>query len=99
MSDELWCVHVLGPDEVLACHDRESAIRNAMHLNLSLYPLHIKHAADRHFPASWAIPAVWPHSPEGHAEDLAKRDAEDPRWTGTNDDLAPLAATIFAKEA
>lgn len=94
---DLWCVHVLGPDDVLACKDREAAVRNAMHLNLSTYPLHIEHANDRHMPVAWAVPAIWPHSPESHAEDLAERDAEDARWSGPNNDLAALAADVFTR--
>lgn len=94
---ELWCVHVLGPDDVLACTDRAAAVRNAMHLNLATYPLHIQHAADRHYPVAWAVPAPWPHTAQGHAEDLADRDAEDPRWSGPNPDLLPLAVDVFTR--
>jgi hypothetical protein len=87
-DDTLWCVNVLGPDDVHACRDRAEAFRFALWLNLSYLRLY----EDPHplAPVVQAIVAPWPHSPESHAKDLVLRDLEERRWAA--DPKAALVA-------
>ena len=79
MSEILWCCHVRGPDDVYAAPDYETALKWADMTN----------AINRRgrggkieSPASYddcllkAVPALWPWSPESHAEGLPKSIAE-----------------------
>lgn len=68
-TETLWCMHVLGPDDVHAAPSKEAAQR----------------ACDRyyaHFGDQYPdvllrfVVAEWPHSPESHAEDLKRWDTE-----------------------
>jgi len=62
----LWCVHILGPDDVLAAPSHEAASIHARELNKSL---HSRLQAPNDI-LCFAYPAPWPHSPEAHAEAL-----------------------------
>lgn len=76
MADILWCCHIRGPDDVHAAPDYDTALAWC----------DIVHSTNWRFrrgnkpilPTSWddclvkAAPAIWPHSPESHAEDLPK---------------------------
>ena len=76
-SDILWCCHVRGPDEVHAAPDYETALVWSDILNALNWEAPRAKAASQS-PASFqdclikAVPAIWPHSAESHAEDLPK---------------------------
>lgn len=61
-----WCVHILGPDDVIAAPTHEAAVERAHELNISIH--------DRdHEPNDllcFAYAAPWPHDKESHAENL-----------------------------
>lgn len=64
----LWCVHILGPDDVLAAPYHEAAVVHARELNKAVHrrqgPEDVKDIL------CFAYAAPWPHDPEGHAEDV-----------------------------
>ena len=60
----LWCVHVLGPDDVHAAPSHEAAAVHARELNKAL---HRKPDAPNDV-LCFAYAAPWPHSQEAHAE-------------------------------
>lgn len=64
----LWCVHVLGPDDVYAapCHD--AAVVRAREMNKSLHG----RAGSPDDVLCFAYAAPWPHSREAHSEDVTK---------------------------
>lgn len=62
----LWCVHVLGPDDVLAAPSYAAASAHARALNAAL---HGKEGAPDDI-LCFGYAAPWPHSPESHAEDV-----------------------------
>ena len=89
---ELWAVHVQGPDYVLACATKADAFRNAMWMN---HPLNTQEG--KWTPRSRVVPILWDEQAIGgaasHAEDLAAREAVDPRWT-VGQPLADVAAEM-----
>lgn len=58
----LWCVNIIGPDDVIAAPNFKVA-------NLWAWRFNEREKED---PAVYAALAIWPHSPESHAEFLAK---------------------------
>lgn len=62
MNEELWCLHLQGPDDVHAAPSREAAEHVAAKINRAFAAHDIQPSA---------VAARWPHSPESHAEDLA----------------------------
>ena len=64
----LWCVHVLGSDDLFAKATHAEAVENAAALNRAIH--------GRDDPPGdilcFAYAAPWPHSPESHAEDMRK---------------------------
>lgn len=62
----MWCVHILGPDDVMAapCHD--AAFVHARELNKAVHGR--PNSPDDVL--CFAYPAPWPHSAEAHAESL-----------------------------
>ncbi|KGM50681.1 hypothetical protein [Pseudooceanicola atlanticus] len=69
----LWCVHVLGPDDVHAVPSHDAAVIGARELNKAI---HGKAEAPEDI-LCFAYAAPWPHSAEAHAEDL-KREGDAP---------------------
>jgi hypothetical protein len=62
----LWCVHVLGSDDVMAAPSHSAAATHAHELNKALF-------ARRSTPTDvlcFAYAAPWPHSREAHADDV-----------------------------
>lgn len=60
----LWCVHVLGPDDVYAAPSHEAAAIYAREMNKTMH-------APQNMPTDvlcFAYAAPWPHSAEAHAE-------------------------------
>ncbi len=73
----LWCCHIRGPDDVIACSDYESALKMSDELNA------VSHRVNAQFPEHervWyaAAPALWPHSATAHTEDLERQRKERP---------------------
>ena len=62
----LWCVHILGPDDVLAAPTHEAAVVRAKELNQAV---HRKvNAPDDILCFAYAAP--WPHDAQSHADNL-----------------------------
>lgn len=59
-----WCVHILGPDDVLAAPSHEAAVVHARELNKSIQ----KKYAGPNDVLCFAYAAPWPHDKEAHAE-------------------------------
>jgi hypothetical protein len=74
----LWCCHVIGPDDVTACESKEAAQKMADETNAFLAVEDAKHVDDPHWPLVTAVATIWPHSPESHQADLAKKAAPQP---------------------
>jgi hypothetical protein len=64
-----WCVHVLGPDDVIAAPSHDAAVVRARTMNQELHG----RARDVGDVLCFAYAAPWPHSAEDHAMDLAKQ--------------------------
>ncbi len=67
---ELWCLHVLGPDDVHPAPSKEEAERAAAFMTKyyqDWMETRGEHPMDPHISFE---AAPWPHSPESHAEDL-----------------------------
>ena len=62
----LWCVHVLGPDDVLAAPSHEAAAVHAHGINKAVFG-RIGTPDDV---LCFAYAAPWPHSRESHAESV-----------------------------
>lgn len=62
----LWCVHVIGPDDVCAAPSHDAAVAHAHELNKKLHGR--KGTPDDILCFAYAAP--WPHSPESHVEAL-----------------------------
>lgn len=62
----LWCVHVLGPDDVMAAPSHDAAVTHAHEVNKAVFGRITK--ADDVLCFAYAAP--WPHSKEAHAADL-----------------------------
>ncbi len=64
----LWCVHILGSDEVLAAPCHEAAEVRARILNRSAHD----HARSNEFAdiLCFAYAAPWPYDKESHAENV-----------------------------
>jgi hypothetical protein len=60
----LWCVHILGPDDVIAAPSHDAAAVHARELNKTL---HSRVGAPEDV-LCFAYAAPWPHSPEDHAD-------------------------------
>lgn len=72
-KDELWCVHVIGPDDVYACRSKAHAVLMAEDINAKLRQWAGQHpdvAVDPNIPQISAVVAAWPHSASEHAKGL-----------------------------
>lgn len=76
MTTELWCVHMLGMDDVIAQRDLASARRYAHTINASLLEREKTRPLHPLDPNVWATPTLWPHDAASHAADLARQDDE-----------------------
>lgn len=63
----LWCVHILGMDDVHAAPSHLAAATHANEMNKILYSQPDKKMADI---LCFAYAAPWPHSKEDHAKNL-----------------------------
>lgn len=62
----LWCVHTLGPDDVLATCTHQAAVDMAGILNKVI----LDHQKSPKDVMCFSYAAPWPHSAEAHAENL-----------------------------
>jgi hypothetical protein len=74
----LWCVHVIGPDEVHAAPSFEAAERVAVRANERYRKGNDPASAD--YVLLRFVVALWPHSADSHAESAAKWEAEWSPW-------------------
>lgn len=78
-ANELWCVHIIGPDDVFAFASWSAANEHAKKLNAAMQQWRRKEedsGADMtNWPNTYAAVEPWPHSAALHAEDLARGDA------------------------
>lgn len=65
----LWCVHILGPDDVLAAPSHDAAVVHAHELNKALHSRASRPVDDV---LCFAYAAPWPHSKEAHADAVKK---------------------------
>ncbi|WP_407070658.1 hypothetical protein [Paraburkholderia rhynchosiae] len=63
MSEQLWCVHIEGPDDFVAAVSKEAAEREASAINA-----HVERSGqgERAAPVR-AVAMEWPFTPESHA--------------------------------
>lgn len=75
---DLWCMHILGPNEVHAAPDFWTALAWASELSAAIAGRAIKEnwAADDNYLNTQAVAARWPWSAEEHAKCLTKELAE-----------------------
>ncbi|XUW92399.1 hypothetical protein OH764_21540 [Burkholderia sp. M6-3] len=66
MSEQLWCVHIEGPDDFIAMASREAAQREASAINEYVERSGQAQGAAR----ARAVAMEWPFPPEGHARAL-----------------------------
>jgi len=62
---ELWCLHILGPDDVYAAPSKAAAVSCAARFNARFGPI-----AAQNDVMCEAVVVPWPYSPESHAESL-----------------------------
>ncbi|WOD16245.1 hypothetical protein [Paraburkholderia kirstenboschensis] len=66
MSEQLWCVHIEGPDDFIAMASQEAAQREASAINAYVERSGQAQSAAR----ARAVAMDWPFAPEGHARAL-----------------------------
>ncbi|WP_084515477.1 hypothetical protein [Burkholderia sp. WSM2230] len=66
VSEQLWCVHIEGPDDFIAADSRDAAEREASAINA-----YIEGSGEGHSDAPVrAVAMEWPFTPESHARAL-----------------------------
>jgi hypothetical protein len=70
---DLWCVHIIGPDDVIAYSDRAAAESSAAEINDALAVEEERHKGDPNWPACRAEALLWPYGAEAHAVNLARK--------------------------
>ncbi|GHB47759.1 hypothetical protein GCM10007094_41320 [Pseudovibrio japonicus] len=63
-----WCMHVVGPDDVIPAESYAAALKMADEHNA-----HYIASMERTDVCTVAVPAIWPWSEEDHAEQLSKQ--------------------------
>jgi hypothetical protein len=69
MSEELWCCHLRGSDDIIACPVWWVARELAHMINEHVRLPYLKDPSD-FWPRVWASPEPWPHTAESHASNL-----------------------------
>jgi hypothetical protein len=64
-DEKLWCVHIEGPDDLVAAPSKELAEEAAKHMNAHFSQNFVD-------PILRAVVIEWIHSPESHASCLPK---------------------------
>lgn len=68
-----WCVHVLGPDDVIAAPDHQAAVVRAREMNKTLF----NRPSEAHDVLCFAYAAPWPYNGDQHAENLKSQQTAD----------------------
>jgi len=66
---KLWCIHVEGPDDMIAMPSKETAERDAEIMNNGWRGRRDPSPND---PGFNAVAVEWPYSAEQHAEDMSR---------------------------
>lgn len=76
-ENTLWCIHVYGPDEIIAQPSRDIALDRAAE-----WADEWERGGDKDLddPAVRFVVEPWPYSTESHSEALANRDDEYGVW-------------------
>lgn len=76
----LWCVHILGPDTVIAARSLDEAETQRDRIQKTIQGIEERLPPDPngYFPKMRAEVAPWPHSAVSHARDCL----QDDRWDG-----------------
>ena len=74
----LWCVHVLGPDDLIASPNHDAAVVHARQLNQALHG----RISTPNNVLCFAYPAPWPHSKASHEAELKQRFEEEDSQKG-----------------
>lgn len=69
MGDELWCVNVIGPDDVIPAASLEDALRAAHAFNA--WSLEKQPPERKDYVLLWANVTQWPYGKDSHVEGLA----------------------------
>lgn len=64
----LWCVHILGPDDVYAAPCHSAAVIHARELNKTIH----RKSRDLETILCFAYAAPWSYSKDAHAEEVKK---------------------------
>lgn len=74
MKARLWCVHIIGPDDVCAAPDFDTAEKWAVDHNRMMreFEAATGMAEGPHWPETRSVVALWPWSQDAHAEDLPR---------------------------
>lgn len=83
----LWCVHVLGMDDVHAEASHAAAVASATRLNRAT---RANRPDGDNTILLFSYAAPWPHSPESHAEALVRQADDEAKWAAAK---AARAAT------
>lgn len=74
---KLWCVHIAGPDDVVAVDSYHHAVETCRVLNASWGAVYKNMGwgsnfdpSDEFAPRCFAVPMIWPHDAPGHADGL-----------------------------
>ena len=68
---ELWCVHVLGPDTVIAQPDKQTAEKRAGEWNAGIAKMQARDPS-QYDPKLECVVEPWPWTADGHAKELAE---------------------------
>lgn len=73
----LWCVNIVGPDDVIAVASYLEAVTRANVFNAWWHDYRTERPLDERLDARmWAVPIEWPHDAASHVEALAKPSEE-----------------------
>ena len=74
MGEKLWCVHTIGPDDVNAAPDFDTAEQWASAQNRMMreYTQARGYADDPNWPEVRSVVALWPYDAASHAADLPR---------------------------
>lgn len=75
-DETLWAMHVMGPDDIIAMPDRETAQERADEVNAIVAQLKTRPGASDLDPGISAAVIEWPGTPQEHADELAEHGTE-----------------------
>lgn len=78
MKEPLWCVNVIGPDDVYAHRTLLDAVKHAHELNAAFvkrWPL--ERETDESYVMLYANVCQWPHDAASHADALTRVEPDD----------------------